>query len=83
MRPAFWRRSAALCDETGTLLVFDETHTISSGYGGHAVAHGPTPDLMVVGKSIGGGVPCAVYGVSAEPSPRAWRSLNAVAPAGA
>ena len=43
--------------ETGTLLVFDETHSISSGYGGHGCTHGPMADLMVVGKSIGGGVP--------------------------
>jgi glutamate-1-semialdehyde 2,1-aminomutase len=55
-----------LCSETGTLLVFDETHTISSGYGGHSNTHGPMPDIMVVGKSIGGGVPCAVYGFTAE-----------------
>lgn len=64
--PGFLATLRKLCDETGTLLVFDETHTISSGYGGHGVTHGPTPDLMVVGKSIGGGVPCAVYGFSAE-----------------
>ena len=62
--PGFLTTLRALCDETGTLLVFDETHTISSGFGGHGVTHGPTPDLMVVGKSIGGGVPCAVYGFS-------------------
>lgn len=64
--PGFLETLRKLCNATGTLLVFDETHTISSGYGGHGVAHGPTPDLMVVGKSIGGGVPCAVYGFSAE-----------------
>ncbi len=70
-----------LCDETGTLLVFDETHTISSGYGGHAVMHGPTPDLMVVGKSIGGGVPCAVYGFSTAVAER-MAALNASRPPG-
>ena len=64
--PGFLQSLRRLCDETGTLLVFDETHTISSGYGGHGVTHGPKPDLMVVGKSIGGGVPCAVYGFSSE-----------------
>ncbi|HEY0598246.1 transaminase, partial [Sphingopyxis sp.] len=63
--PGFLAMLRRLCDETGTLLVFDETHTISSGYGGHGVTCGPKPDLMVVGKSIGGGVPCAVYGFSA------------------
>lgn len=64
--PGFLQTLRTLCDETGTLLVFDETHTISSGYGGHGATHGPTPDLVVVGKSIGGGVPCAVYGFSVE-----------------
>lgn len=70
-----------LCDETGTLLVFDETHTISSGYGGHGTTHGPKPDLMVVGKSIGGGVPCAVYGFSADVAGR-MATLNASRPSG-
>jgi glutamate-1-semialdehyde 2,1-aminomutase len=60
--PGFLARLRELCDQTGTLLVFDETHCISSGYGGHSRAHGPMPDIMVIGKSIGGGVPCAVYG---------------------
>ncbi|MBO9695572.1 MAG: aspartate aminotransferase family protein [Sphingopyxis sp.] len=68
--PGFLRTLRMLCDETGTLLVFDETHTISSGYGGHGVTHGPAPDLIVVGKSIGGGVPCAVYGFSAPVAER-------------
>ncbi|MDO9369326.1 MAG: transaminase [Sphingopyxis sp.] len=68
--PGFLATLRRLCDETGTLLVFDETHTISSGFGGHGVTHGPTPDLIVVGKSIGGGVPCAVYGFGAQVADR-------------
>ena len=79
--PGFLATLRALCDESGTLLVFDETHTISSGYGGHGVAHGPTPDLMVVGKSIGGGVPCAVYGFSEAVAAR-MAQLNQSRPAG-
>jgi glutamate-1-semialdehyde 2,1-aminomutase len=79
--PGFLATLRKLCDETGTLLVFDETHTISSGYGGHGVTHGPTPDLIVVGKSIGGGVPCAVYGVSAKVAER-MAALNASRPSG-
>lgn len=74
--PGFLATLRRLCDETSTLLVFDETHTISSGYGGHGVTHGLTPDLMVVGKSIGGGVPCAVYGFSAAVAER-MAALNA------
>lgn len=53
-----------------TLLVFDETHTISTGYGGHTGTHGPLPDLFVLGKPVAGGVPCAVYGFSAEVAER-------------
>lgn len=79
--PGFLRALRNLCDETGTLLVFDETHTISSGYGGHGVAHGPKPDMMVIGKSIGGGVPCAVYGFSAAVAER-MAALNASRPLG-
>ncbi|BBB11761.1 aspartate aminotransferase family protein [Sphingopyxis sp. FD7] len=79
--PGFLAALRGLCDATGTLLVFDETHTISSGYGGHGAAHGPKPDMMVVGKSIGGGVPCAVHGFSAEVAER-MAALNAARPPG-
>jgi glutamate-1-semialdehyde 2,1-aminomutase len=79
--PGFLKTLRKLCTETGTLLVFDETHTISSGFGGHSLTHGPTPDLMVVGKSIGGGVPCAVYGFSAEVAER-MAALNRSRPPG-
>ena len=64
--PGYLDTLRRLCTETGTILVFDETHTISSGYGGHSNAYGPKPDMMVIGKSIGGGVPCAVYGFSSD-----------------
>lgn len=59
-----------LCTRHGTLLVFDETHTISTGYGGHTGTFGPIPDLFVLGKPVAGGVPCAVYGFSAEVAER-------------
>ena len=79
--PGFLNRLRALCDQTGTLLVFDETHTISSGHGGHSRTHGPMPDLMVIGKSIGGGVPCVVYGFTEAVATR-MAALNAARPAG-
>ena len=79
--PGFLKELRRLCDETGTILVFDETHTVSSGYGGHSNIHGPKPDILVVGKSIGGGVPCAVYGFTDEIAKR-MAALNASRPAG-
>ncbi|MGH3520832.1 MAG: aspartate aminotransferase family protein [Haloechinothrix sp.] len=51
---------------TGTLLIIDETHTISTGPGGYTRAYGLEPDLFVLGKSIAGGIPAAVYGMTAE-----------------
>jgi glutamate-1-semialdehyde 2,1-aminomutase len=51
-----------LTQAAGTLLVIDETHTISSGPGGYTGAHGLQPDFFVLGKPIAGGVPAAVYG---------------------
>ena len=61
----FWPQAQALIQKHGALLVLDETHTISSGPGGYAQAHGLMPDAVVVGKPLGGGMPCAAYGFSA------------------
>jgi len=55
-----------LCTEHGTLLVIDETHTLSAGPGGCTRAWGLEPDAVTLGKSIGGGVPIGAYGVTAE-----------------
>ncbi|CAN5472447.1 aspartate aminotransferase family protein [soil metagenome] len=64
---------AALRDLTcraGTLLVIDETHTMSSGPGGYTRAHGLDPDCIVLGKPIAGGIPAAVYGFSRDAAKR-------------
>lgn len=55
-----------LTREHGTLLIIDETHTISTGYGGYTQSFGLEPDLFVLGKPIAGGLPCSVFGVSHE-----------------
>jgi len=64
--PGFMDEVRALCDEHGTLLIIDETHTLSAGPGGCTAAWGLRPDAVTLGKSIGGGVPIGAYGVSAE-----------------
>lgn len=55
-----------ICNNTGTLLVFDETktgHTVA--WGGAEELFGVRPDLKTVGKGIGGGIPCgAIIGNS-------------------
>jgi glutamate-1-semialdehyde 2,1-aminomutase len=54
----------ALCTKYNTLLILDETHTISTARGGWAKANNVTPDFLVVGKPIAGGLPAAAYGFS-------------------
>jgi glutamate-1-semialdehyde 2,1-aminomutase len=60
----------ALTREHGTLLVIDETHTFSAGPGGCTRAWGLEPDLLTIGKAIGGGIPCGALGLTAEVAER-------------
>ena len=53
-----------LTRKTGTLLIIDETHTICAGPGGMTLRDGLEPDILVIGKTIGGGIPVAAYGLS-------------------
>jgi glutamate-1-semialdehyde 2,1-aminomutase len=61
-QPGFIEGVHSACRRRDVLFVLDETHTVSSGHGGHARVHGIDPDMLVVGKAIAGGLPCAVYG---------------------
>ena len=63
--PGFLEGVRDLCTRYGTLLLIDETHTISAGPGGCTAAWGLEPDIFVIGKSIGGGIPSGAYGLSA------------------
>jgi glutamate-1-semialdehyde 2,1-aminomutase len=62
--------------ETGTLLAIDETHTICCGPGGFTQAHGLEPDVITIGKPIGGGVPASAYGFTAELADRVNASIE-------
>jgi glutamate-1-semialdehyde 2,1-aminomutase len=54
----------ALTKKYGTLLIIDETHTLSAGIGGYTRAHSLQPDILTVGKPIASGIPAAAYGFS-------------------
>jgi len=57
----------------GVLFVLDETHTICAGPGGATAAWGLAPDAVVIGKTIGGGIPVGAYGFSAAVAQRVER----------
>ena len=64
--PGFLAALRELTRRVGSLLIIDETHTISTGPGGCTRAWNLEPDFVTLGKPVAGGVPCSVYGCSAE-----------------
>jgi glutamate-1-semialdehyde 2,1-aminomutase len=55
-----------LAKKYGTLLIIDETHTISFGPGGMTAGLGLKPDFLTIGKAIGSGVPTGTFGMTQE-----------------
>ena len=75
--PPGWHEAVrAACDRTGTVLVIDETHTLCAGPGGMTARDGLRPDFVVVGKTIGGGIPAAAWGMTHELAERVRESLD-------
>lgn len=61
--PAFIQRCRALCTQHGALLILDEVMTgFRVALGGAQALLGVQPDLTVLGKVIGGGMPLAAFG---------------------
>jgi glutamate-1-semialdehyde 2,1-aminomutase len=66
-RPGYLETLRELTRKHGALLVFDEVMTgFRVAYGGAQALYGITPDLTALGKIIGGGLPAAAYGASAQ-----------------
>lgn len=74
--PGFWEAATEACRETGTLLMLDETHTFSAGPGGATQAWGLQPDIFIIGKSIGGGIPSGAYGITEDVARRITSHTN-------
>lgn len=57
-RPEYWQRIRRACDKYGTLLIFDEIpHALGrTGRMFTCENFGVTPDMLVIGKGLGGGV---------------------------
>ncbi len=65
--PGFLEALRALCDASGALLVFDEVITgFRVARGGAQERYGVYPDLTILGKIVGGGLPAAAFGGRAD-----------------
>jgi glutamate-1-semialdehyde 2,1-aminomutase len=65
--PGFLDALRQLCDASGALLVFDEVITgFRVARGGAQELFGVTPDLTILGKIVGGGLPLAAFGGRAD-----------------
>ena len=65
--PGFLEGLRTLCDASGALLVFDEVITgFRVARGGAQERYGVTPDLTILGKIVGGGLPLAAFGGRAD-----------------
>lgn len=62
-KPEFLQTMRRLCTKHGAVLIFDEVMCgFRVGLGGAQTMYGITPDLTVLGKVIGGGMPVAAFG---------------------
>ena len=53
-----------LARKYGAVWIIDETHTISVGPGGMTADLGLKPDILTIGKAIGGGIPTGTFGMT-------------------
>ncbi len=74
--PGYHSALRALTRQHDTLLVIDETHTICAGPGGMTAAADLEPDVVTIGKTIGGGIPSGAFGMTAELAERIRRRVE-------
>lgn len=74
--PGYLEGMQALCRKYDVILILDETHTISAGPGGMTRQYDLHPDAVVLGKTIGGGVPVGAFGLTDQLAKRIASSTN-------
>jgi glutamate-1-semialdehyde 2,1-aminomutase len=62
--PGYLKGVEDLCKKYGTLLIIDETHTISVGAGGMTKQLGLKPDFFTIGKALAAGIPVGTFGMT-------------------
>ena len=64
--PGYHDALRTLTRSYGTLLIIDETHTFSAGPGGCTQLWDLEPDMVTIGKCIGGGIPAGAIGMNTD-----------------
>jgi glutamate-1-semialdehyde 2,1-aminomutase len=74
--PGFHAHLRAATRRAGTLLILDETHTLSAGPGGCTLRDGLEPDIVTVGKPLASGLAAAAYGLSSDVAARVEAAIR-------
>lgn len=75
-QPGYLEGLRELTRKYGVILIHDETHTLSEGPGGMTARRGLHPDAVVLGKTIGAGIPAGAFGMTDELSKLVSDSLH-------
>ena len=75
-QPGYLEGLRELTKKYGVILIHDETHTLSEGPGGMTARLHLHPDAVVLGKTIGAGIPAGAFGMSEELTKRVTESLH-------
>lgn len=75
-QPGYLEGLRELTHKYGVILIHDETHTLSEGPGGMTARRDLHPDAVVLGKTIGAGIPAGAFGMSEELTKRVTDSLH-------
>ena len=75
-QPGYLEGLRELTTKYGVILIHDETHTLSEGPGGMTARRHLHPDAVVLGKTIGAGIPAGAFGMSEELTKRVTESLH-------
>jgi glutamate-1-semialdehyde aminotransferase len=74
--PGYLEGLRELATKYDVILIHDETHTLSEGVGGMTKRRNLQPDAVVLGKTIGAGIPAGTFGMTAALAERISSSLN-------
>jgi glutamate-1-semialdehyde aminotransferase len=74
--PGYLEGLRELATKYDVILIHDETHTLSEGVGGMTKRRNLKPDAVVLGKTIGAGIPAGTFGMSEALAERISNSLN-------